>query len=597
METNFEPHLVLLDSEEEFVDFLIPMGKTTIGRDDVNDISLADTSISRNHCYLVREGDEVRVFDADSRNLTRVGKKKVDGQVLKDGEILRLGRCHLLFKSINSQISSQEIRNIEEDLEATQSAKIIPETFEDEKEDVSDLETNALFSPTDPHIRPPVDDEYEAQQSSFPSLASSRLSNRRSQSLKKSSVIALIIFLLTASTFGGIFLGDYVLNKNGKGALFNRSYSQDASTYSINSKLEQIQLTLLRQEEMLRTIKADIDANRRLNKSLPAHIQKEIELFQRLQENKNEMQLNEIHRLNQAANKSSKSEDDSEKNRVVTLQDLGLDEVDLPWDENPDDPAANPSEVVSSKGTTKTEVVNKPDEKVKLSRNDLRDLVKELKSIVGEYADPSLTAQDFEPYLGTLLSGFGEDSARSLFEVQDYAYDLLSQIDKNVAFLDQRTKKLLHEAKKEVGNGSQEKSSSSGKYGGNNLQRFEEKQRLLELSKKKIEILKTNSDRLRVLRRALLDGFLAFTDPEATRFLANQFSRQDDLDFRLAVLKTFEKAKATNVVAKISSKLVTRDTTLKEAIHKTLVAIVGEDLGQTTGPWKTWYEDNVQAQS
>ena len=110
-------------------------------------------------------------------------------------------------------------------------------------------------------------------------------------------------------------------------------------------------------------------------------------------------------------------------------------------------------------------------------------------------------------------------------------------------------------------------------------------------------ILKTNSDRLSVLRQVLLDGFLEFTDPEATRYLANQFSRQDDLDFRLTALKTFEKAKATHVVAKISSRLVTRDTTLKEAIHKTLVAIVGEDLGQTSGPWKTWYEENVQTQS
>jgi Mg-chelatase subunit ChlD len=78
--------------------FEIPEGETRVGRLPANDLCLADSSISRNHCRFVRRGAEVRIFDTRSRNRTRVGKQAAHGKLLLDGDVIRLGRLKARFR-------------------------------------------------------------------------------------------------------------------------------------------------------------------------------------------------------------------------------------------------------------------------------------------------------------------------------------------------------------------------------------------------------------------------------------------------------------------------------------------------------------------
>jgi hypothetical protein len=92
-----EPRLVRVDTpgREEHV---IPEGTTRIGRSRGSDICLRDSAVSRFHCYLLREGDVVRVFDGESKNPARVDGKPADGQVLRSGHTLRVGKCEFVYE-------------------------------------------------------------------------------------------------------------------------------------------------------------------------------------------------------------------------------------------------------------------------------------------------------------------------------------------------------------------------------------------------------------------------------------------------------------------------------------------------------------------
>src|SRR3989344_6023650 len=71
--------------------------KVTLGRDKENDIVIdhpfLGVVISRNHCTFIREGDNIRVFDNDSKNGTFVEDKRVgpEGECLHSKDYLYLG--------------------------------------------------------------------------------------------------------------------------------------------------------------------------------------------------------------------------------------------------------------------------------------------------------------------------------------------------------------------------------------------------------------------------------------------------------------------------------------------------------------------------
>lgn len=92
-----EPRLIRTDLPEREV-YPIHEGTNRIGRSRGFDICLEDTTVSRFHCYLLREGDVVRVFEGESKNPVLVDGQPADGTALRSGHTLKVGRCEFVYE-------------------------------------------------------------------------------------------------------------------------------------------------------------------------------------------------------------------------------------------------------------------------------------------------------------------------------------------------------------------------------------------------------------------------------------------------------------------------------------------------------------------
>jgi diguanylate cyclase (GGDEF)-like protein len=74
----------------------------TVGRSSGADIQIEDEAISRNHCEIVDTGQTVAVRDLGSTNGTGVNNELVDEQILRDGDLVKIGHCIFKFLSGNN---------------------------------------------------------------------------------------------------------------------------------------------------------------------------------------------------------------------------------------------------------------------------------------------------------------------------------------------------------------------------------------------------------------------------------------------------------------------------------------------------------------
>jgi hypothetical protein len=70
---------------------------TRIGRSLAADVRFDDPTVSRRHALIVRQADGVRLLDDRSLNGVFVNGARVDGQLLRDGDEIVVGRYRLLF--------------------------------------------------------------------------------------------------------------------------------------------------------------------------------------------------------------------------------------------------------------------------------------------------------------------------------------------------------------------------------------------------------------------------------------------------------------------------------------------------------------------
>ena len=80
-----------------FADLPTPV---TIGREEDNTLSLKDEQISRLHVKLQEEDGRVILTDLCSTNGTRVNGHPVQMRVLQTGDLLAIGRCLLIYGSL-----------------------------------------------------------------------------------------------------------------------------------------------------------------------------------------------------------------------------------------------------------------------------------------------------------------------------------------------------------------------------------------------------------------------------------------------------------------------------------------------------------------
>lgn len=90
--------LVLLNDKREFErEYELTEIETSIGRDDINNISIDHPSISRVHCFINRKEDYYEVVDNDSTNGVFINGKKIKKAILKNGDILQLGDKEFVY--------------------------------------------------------------------------------------------------------------------------------------------------------------------------------------------------------------------------------------------------------------------------------------------------------------------------------------------------------------------------------------------------------------------------------------------------------------------------------------------------------------------
>jgi pSer/pThr/pTyr-binding forkhead associated (FHA) protein/pimeloyl-ACP methyl ester carboxylesterase len=73
--------------------------RLAIGRTDENEIVIDNSSISRRHALIERQGDGFIMRDARSTNGVWLGDRRIESHPLQDGDTLRIGRARLVYKA------------------------------------------------------------------------------------------------------------------------------------------------------------------------------------------------------------------------------------------------------------------------------------------------------------------------------------------------------------------------------------------------------------------------------------------------------------------------------------------------------------------
>ena len=73
---------------------------THLGRGFSADLRLEDQSVSRRHAVIVDAGDGARILDDRSANGTFVNDRRVTEAVLRDRDVVRLGRVVLVYRDV-----------------------------------------------------------------------------------------------------------------------------------------------------------------------------------------------------------------------------------------------------------------------------------------------------------------------------------------------------------------------------------------------------------------------------------------------------------------------------------------------------------------
>ena len=110
------PELLVMTGPQQGCSYAITMDSFAIGRDSGNQLSLTDGSASREHCVILRQGDDFVIRDLGSFNGTLVNDARVTERVLVHGDWIKIGRSLLQFLTGDETVweeSSGDTRTIE----------------------------------------------------------------------------------------------------------------------------------------------------------------------------------------------------------------------------------------------------------------------------------------------------------------------------------------------------------------------------------------------------------------------------------------------------------------------------------------------------
>lgn len=91
------PEIVVRFEDKVLERIVTEKSRITIGRTSDNDIVLDNRGISRKHAEIELAGDTAVLIDNDSLNGTFVNDRRVDQEILKDKDVITIGKYDLIF--------------------------------------------------------------------------------------------------------------------------------------------------------------------------------------------------------------------------------------------------------------------------------------------------------------------------------------------------------------------------------------------------------------------------------------------------------------------------------------------------------------------
>ena len=92
--------LVTFSWSDKGEDYRLYEGRNLLGGDKSSDIVLSDPAVSSSHCIILFRGDKAKIKDELSSNGTYVNGHEVEESELNDGDMIRVGKTELKFRSI-----------------------------------------------------------------------------------------------------------------------------------------------------------------------------------------------------------------------------------------------------------------------------------------------------------------------------------------------------------------------------------------------------------------------------------------------------------------------------------------------------------------
>ena len=100
--------LVLSFDGEMIREFEIIKPRTTIGRRSYNDVPIDNLAVSGEQAVIVQSGHDLILEDGGSTNGTLLNGVPVEKQLLKDGDVIEIGKYHLRFFTSNASAAQPD---------------------------------------------------------------------------------------------------------------------------------------------------------------------------------------------------------------------------------------------------------------------------------------------------------------------------------------------------------------------------------------------------------------------------------------------------------------------------------------------------------
>ena len=540
-----KPRLIRVDSKEREI-YPIHEGVSRIGRSRGFEICLEDTTVSRFHCYLLREGAAIRLFDGECKNPILLDGQPTDGNPdghpLRSGHSLKLGRCEFVYEGPVGQAPRPV------------AATSVPRS----------------------QVR------HRAMQQKPSSAA--RRSSQGTPLVPIAVCCAIGLALIVA-----ILARSLPRPEPGKGADSVASARQlrfEESQQRIDQILAELKIEKISSEEAAR-----------VRSQLKAEMQRNVELMQDLQAERDRNQQRSV--LPAAAPSAQFATGPGDGVGILFPELDSAAEIQPVKEESKEN--GSPSAVA-----TGTVTVTTTKRSIRRSSGEIQDLVQRLTNRIDDYGTHLILPATLEPDLTELSSSAGQEAATGVIQVYEHVRSLLRQTDASIELNEKRKTRLLHEAEQTTPQGTPLGGSDMEKELERRKRYPKEKRGVLrqlgvgpeaETNQRRLEAFETAAEIHRqhrvflvALRGAVLESLVRFTDAEALAYLRQRFSKENDLDLLKAMLKPFEKAGSTECVPILLDRMgSSNDAGLRDAIHRSLVTIAGRDLGDKPSLWAGWW--------